>query len=383
MAKIIEEGEKDCVLVQDGRCIPETEGSLICLQGDLRSKDNLADPLIGVQLVNGIKLMRNVEIFQYVETKNGDEYCYKKEWVREILISEHFHDEKFRGKNETKCHKYIPDHVFYASDMKIGDYSLNQELKDMLNCDDSLDLGAMELNLDEIRSKTYLPIVEIHDNKIYVCKRGFEKWKLGDHRISYNHMTAPKTLTLVARQKSYQLEPYYGKNIEGPPNNSSGLSNNSVELRNKEQERLDLESNLIEKKEDQAKQKKSLRETIRDFMDDSIKINWLFEGTKSIEQVFAIKMKQEQKITWLLRLAGFLCMTFGVYLFFAPLIALLNWIPILGTLVAIIFFLFSLSLGLSFSLIVISIAWFYYRPMIGGIMVTGAVALYVITVIAL
>ena len=119
---------------------------------------------------------------------------------------------------------------------------------------------------------------------------------------------------------------------------------------------------------------------IKKIMDDSIKIIWLFEGDIPMNKCFDMKLGQENKITWLLRLLGFILMTLGVYLFFGPLLALVKWIPILGTLVSFIFFLVSLSIGLSLSLITISIAWLFYRPIIGLFLISGAIMIYVFTI---
>ena len=379
MAKIIDEGEKECVEVNNGLCIKETEGGLICLHGDFVSDDPIIDNIVSVRLENEIKLVRKVEILQYKEEKiNDEEFTYRKEWVGQILESNHFFEDRHRGKNEIKSNGVIWNQMFYANEMKIGDYVLNNELKEMIQCEERLSIHENMLNLDEIKSKTNKQTVEIIDNMVYICRKETSKPKIGDLRIHYEYLRAPKAYTVIARQKGNLLEPYYGKNVEGPKV--------SYELSSKETSgQPELESNLIEKNDekDAKSNKKGICKTIRDFMDDSIKINWLFEGNQPLSQCFSIKLKEEQKITWILRLVGFLCMTFGVYLFFAPLLALLSWIPILGTLISFIFFLFSLSVGFSLSLLTIAIAWLFYRPLIGGIMIAGAVGLYIITVVAI
>ena len=375
MAKIIDEGEKECVEVNDGRCIKETEGLLICLHGEISTEDSLIDNVVGVTVPKGIKMVRKVEILQYVEEKvHDDEFNYKKEWVNDLIDSNNFHEDIHRNKNEIKSNKSIWNQVFYANEMKIGDYLLNNELKEEMKCEERLNLTENMLNLDEIKSKTNKQNIEIHENMLYILRKDFAKPKIGDIRIHYEYLKAPRAYTVIARQRTNVLEPYYGKNVERPQV--------AVELSSKESEKSDVENKLIEKPQEKT-ESKGIVKTIRDFMDDSIKINWLFEGNQPLSQCFEIKMKQEQKITWILRLVGFLCMTFGVYMFFAPLLALTNWIPILGTVIAFIFFLFSLSVGLSLSLLTISIAWLFYRPLIGGFMIGGSVLLYILTVVVI
>ena len=62
----------------------------------------------------------------------------------------------------------------------------------------------------------------------------------------------------------------------------------------------------------------------------------------------------------------------GHYLLFAPIISLLNWIPLVGKLISAIVgfaaFIFSLIWGSMLHLMVMTVAWIFYRPKIGFIM---------------
>ena len=65
-------------------------------------------------------------------------------------------------------------------------------------------------------------------------------------------------------------------------------------------------------------------------------------------------------------------------MFFLPIMALFSWIPIIGGIFSFIIIVISLLLTLGFSLITISIAWIYFRPVL-GIMMLG-VGLFVLLV---
>lgn len=87
---------------------------------------------------------------------------------------------------------------------------------------------------------------------------------------------------------------------------------------------------------------------------------------------------QETKIAMAaryIRPLGILMTIFGFFLLFSPVIALLKWIPLvgwlLGGIVAIAAALFSLVVGSVISLLVIAIAWVFYRPLIGITMLVG------------
>ena len=380
MAKMINEGLKECIEVNDYKCIKETEGCLVCVHGEIFNEEIIIDEVLGVRLVKGIKMHRKVEIFQLCEEKhNDDEHSYQKTWVNDIVDSSYFTLDTHRGKNERKTNKFVSNKTFYPNDLRVGEYGINNELKEMMKCEErlSLDNNQENLKFDEIKNRLN-KTVQLNGELLYISKHEMSKPRIGDLRISYDFLPSPRFFTIVARQKGNMLEPYYGKNVDGPKA--------SVEMDDKPKpsEQYDMNSNLIEKPSEKPKEdekKKGITKTIRDFMDDSIKINWLFEDRIPLDVCFSTKLKEEGKITWLLRLIGFLMMTFGVYFFFAPLLALVNWIPILGTLISFLFFIFSLSIGISLSLITISIAWLFYRPIVGVFMIIGSVLLYIFTVV--
>lgn len=64
----------------------------------------------------------------------------------------------------------------------------------------------------------------------------------------------------------------------------------------------------------------------------------------------------------------FLCIL-GFYFLFAPIIALLKWIPLVGWLlggfVAVAAAIFAFIVGGTISCLVIAIAWVFFRPLIG------------------
>ena len=70
---------------------------------------------------------------------------------------------------------------------------------------------------------------------------------------------------------------------------------------------------------------------------------------------------------------------------FSPVIAVLSWIPLVGSLlgfaVSAAAFIFALVVGLVLSCLVIAIAWVFYRPLIGvSMLVLVAIGVYFIFV---
>jgi len=85
----------------------------------------------------------------------------------------------------------------------------------------------------------------------------------------------------------------------------------------------------------------------------------------------------------IIRPSGIILNILGLYFLFAPVIAVLNWIPLVGWLlggvVGLAAALFALVVGLVLSSLTIAIAWVFYRPLIGLVLLSGvAIGLYLI-----
>ncbi len=73
----------------------------------------------------------------------------------------------------------------------------------------------------------------------------------------------------------------------------------------------------------------------------------------------------------------------GHYLLFAPILSLLNWIPLVGKLISTIVgfaaIIFSLVWGSMLHLMVMTVAWIFYRPLFGILLLCLSVSLLFLT----
>ena len=103
------------------------------------------------------------------------------------------------------------------------------------------------------------------------------------------------------------------------------------------------------------------------------------------EEFFNKEDKKIRMAACCIRPLGVFLTCLGFFLLFSPIIALLKWIPLvgwlLGGLVAAAAALFSLVVGTVVSILVIAIAWVFYRPIIGISLLT-VVALSLIVIFA-
>jgi len=82
-------------------------------------------------------------------------------------------------------------------------------------------------------------------------------------------------------------------------------------------------------------------------------------------------------MTWILRLVGVLMMFFGFSAIFRPLSVIADVLPIAGTIVGAGTGLVALLLTIPISLVIIAIAWIFYRPLVGIPLVIVAIAGFV------
>ena len=86
------------------------------------------------------------------------------------------------------------------------------------------------------------------------------------------------------------------------------------------------------------------------------------DGIKAAGEMFQSAQDANKMMTWLLRLAGFLLMFFGLKMFFGPLSTLTDVVPFIGKIVSVGFGIVSFLIAMICSLFTIGIAWIFYRP---------------------
>jgi hypothetical protein len=97
-------------------------------------------------------------------------------------------------------------------------------------------------------------------------------------------------------------------------------------------------------------------------------------GMVSADTLFRDEKKSESILTWILRGAGFVLVLVGLICVARPLTMLFAILPFLESLVGAGVFLVALTLAIPITLLTIAIAWIVHRPLIGGLLLAGAVA---------
>ena len=110
------------------------------------------------------------------------------------------------------------------------------------------------------------------------------------------------------------------------------------------------------------------------------KVDLLETGVKTKEEMFQNAEDANTIMTWILRFVGWLMMFIGLKMIFKPLSVLGDVLPILGDIVGMGMGAVAFLISAAVALVVIAIAWLFYRPVLGICLLAAAVALIVMLI---
>jgi hypothetical protein len=93
--------------------------------------------------------------------------------------------------------------------------------------------------------------------------------------------------------------------------------------------------------------------------------------------MFTAAEQANSNLTWILRGVGLLLMAIGIGLVFRPLAVVADVIPLFGELLRLGVFFIAIALAVPLSILTIGLAWVVARPLLGGALLAGFLALSV------
>ena len=316
-ADMLEDAQGACVeMPNPDKKSAEFEGELVCATAMATTDEVLTDAQFGIS-ENAISLSRKVEYFQWVEhseSKSEDKlggkqettttYTYTQEWVSSPVNSGDFKDPAYQGKNLASQNQSIAD--TYARIKGVSTTAAQTE--------------PAAATADSV--KTALPDSIKQDNKVdleYVHQAGNVLYygrsmnapEIGDVRITFEK-TVPAKVTVVSQVEGNTFKPFTASNKK--------------------------------------------------------KFQTLRMGKKSIEEIFEEENESNTMWTWILRIVGILLVISGFKSLFSFLETLLKVVPFLSSIFAFGVGIICTIVGIVYSLIVIALAWIFYRPVLGIIL---------------
>lgn len=107
-------------------------------------------------------------------------------------------------------------------------------------------------------------------------------------------------------------------------------------------------------------------------------IELLQTGAQTAAEMIQKAQDNNEMLTWIFRLVGFIVMLAGLSMMLKPLSVLADVVPILGNIVGAGIGFIAFLISALLSLTTIAIAWIVYRPLLGGLLLVVAVALVVV-----
>ena len=312
--KTIEEARSILVNVSSDKVDSANEGKLVSTNGKLEVADEfLLDSTFNLQSPKTAKLVRVVEMLQWVEVENEDSngyvtYSYKKQWLTHLEDSSSFSDSN-RVNPSTMPYENV---AFYANNVSLGAFTLSEEQKAMLSTTASIPLSdTVSIPSGYYKSGNYISNVS-----------DLAQADVGTVRISFIYNN-DKEISVLGKQSGNTFTNYT------------------------------------------SEQGKTL------FRVES--------GILTGEEIITVQEQENNFFKWVYRFMGIIFNMAGFAALLSPIALLVKWIPLLGNGIAEFIKGIGALVGLAVSLVVIAIAWIFFRPLIGILLLAG-VALIVVAI---
>ena len=371
-ADMLEDAQGACVeMPNPDKKSAEFEGELVCATAMANTDEVLTDKEFGIS-ENAISLSRKVEYFQWVEhseSKSEDKlggkqettttYTYTREWVSSPVNSDEFKDPAYQGKNYTWT--TVEDQDVWAENVTFGAYVLNESLIHSISSTEALELNIDEQQLqamDKTIADTYARIKGLPTPNTNVAQAQPAQPAQPVAADSTALTDSVKTVIpdSISQNNKVDLEYvhqmgnvlYYGRTANAPEVGDVRITFEKV-VPAKVTVVSQVEGNTF--KPYTASNKK--------------KFQTLRMGKKSIDEIFEEENESNSMWTWVLRIVGILLVISGFKGLFGFLETILKVVPVLANIFAFGVGIICTIVGLVYSLIVIALAWIFYRPVLG------------------
>lgn len=343
--KSLKEGKRLVVSLTELTPRAENDGKLVHVSGQATTTEEVTDPVFGIH-DTALCLRRTVEMFQWVEDEStrtkkkvggGEEriteYTYEKAWRSDRVNSDEF--EQRQGHENPKNMPYSSN-AWHAQKVTLGEFQLNADQVQRIDRETRLPLDDTQLAMltPQIRDK-----VLQQNGSLYIPAGG-----------------VPRPVT-AEKPADTETSPSLAQATGTPQVGDVRISFAAV---------YPLDVSLI------AKQ---VKQTFEPFQTQAgNQLDMLQEGTHSAEQMIAEEAANNVRTTWILRVVGFVLTFIGISLVLGPLSVLADFLPFLGNITRSVTGIVAFAVAIPITLGTIGLAWLFYRPLLGAVLLGAAVA---------
>lgn len=388
-AQALDEGAEQVIPVESNATVdPAMENQLVHMSGQAVTTETLTDSQFGLSLP-AIALRRTVEYYQWVEQSESHEekqmggstrtvttYTYTRKWCDEPQNSANF---KEPGHDNFIAYQ-VEDDTLYANQVQFGAFRLSPAQVRRVNKDRAVDLSQYTL------APTPGCHHFINGNVLTVSRAAFHPEQAPVYAPSYAPEGQPQYQQQPYQQQPYQQQPYQQQYQQQPYQQQPYQQPQYQQPQYQQATPAAPAPNIgdVRITWTYAAPQETLSliavqtgDTFRGYRAKSgYYVNLLNMGVLTPEQMFERAHFENKVYLWLLRAVGWLLMYIGLRSLFSVLSVLADVLPFLGNLVEAGLSIASFLLSFIISLLIIAVAWFWYRPMLSLALVGVAVVCY-------
>ena len=356
------------------------EGELICGTAMATTEDSLTDAEFGVG-AKAIALRRTVEYYQWVEHEQessedklgGKEvttttYTYSKEWVDSPIESAGFKDPAYQNKNMVLA--TYDDAEQYAENVSWGAYKLSESLIHYISSDEGLELAMAEdllTQLDKSAQTAYERFYGVQKSDQQPTQQPAQQSAIPDS------IKALFPDSVKAKLDSLQA-------VNDSINKSMAAAENKKDLKYIHQASNVLYFGRVPGVPEVGDVRVTFQKvvpakvTVMAVVDgDSFKpykakngkrFQTLVMGKKSGDEIIESEKEANNVIMWFLRIVGIIMVIIGLKGIFGFIETILKVVPFVAGIFGWGVGLVCTIVGIVWSLIIIALAWLFYRPVL-------------------
>ena len=364
-ADMLEDAQGACVeMPNPDKMDKSLDGELVCGTAMANTVEILNDAAFGIN-ENAISLSRKVEYYQWVEhseSKSEDKlggkeettttYTYTQEWVSSPVNSGDFKDPAYQGKNYTWT--TVEDQEVWAETVNFGAYVLNESLIHSISSTEPVELDVdfqILQSMNRIIADTY---GRIKGNTAVLSNNAVNAVTNYVDSVEVDSAANGNQVDLDYVHQSGNVI-YYGRSANAPEVGDVRITFEKV---------VPAKVTVVSVVDGN---------TFKPFVaSNKKKFQTLRMGKKSIEEIFEEENESNTMWTWILRIVGILLVISGFKSLFSFLETILKVVPFLSSIFAFGVGIICSIVGFVYSLIVIALAWIFYRPVLGIILLVIA-----------
>lgn len=310
--KMLNEAQKACVEMENpSKKDIALDGELVCATAVATTQDSLIDTRFGFG-TTAISLQRMVEYYQWVEhaeSKSEDKLGGKEVTTTTYTytkewVSSPIQSSTFKDpdyQNKNTVLTQIESQDWWAEDVSFGAYKLNESLIHSISSREPVALAISEDLLNQYK--------EAHqDGNVLYIGHSAANPEVGDVRVTWEKIV-PAKVTIISQVDGDTFKPFKAKNGQ--------------------------------------------------------RFQTLVMGKKDADEIFESEHSANKMLMWILRLVGVILAVAGLKGIFGFLETLLKVVPFLANILGWGVGVVCTVVGVVWSLIVIALAWLFYRPVLG------------------